>query len=172
MAPHELLMNIDIVRADRDRRVLLAHTEDTFSLGVIRTPLVDTVLVASFRRPFVRMGVPLSFQFLRGAVDILVAQNDRHAMDLALKVLHGWVRSKSEDRKVRVFSPNDFTEYVKDAQVGEPQFRRLGGGLLSKKEALTRSAEFGRIRDTGFALPPGAIVMEHLRRNKPPKAGG
>lgn len=163
MAEKELLMSIDDVRFLRpDTHVLLTHTEDAYSIGVIRTPFDGAVLVAAFKRPVMNVGIPLNPTLLMGALDIVIAKHERHALDMALHMLHTWTaaRTPGYHGQQYLFAPSDFTEVVKDAPPGESPFTMLGGGRLNRRQQLERTEKLGYIRKSGFMFPLSNIIAK------------
>ncbi len=160
MSGKELLMNMDLVKFPRDSHVLLTHAQDAYSIGLIQTPYDGAVLIAAFKNPMMNFGVPLSPQFLLSSLDVVVAKHTKHSFDLAIHMLKTWAAARSdgigvERRPIRL---SDFTEFVKDAPMGESQFMRLGGGELTKVSQAERAQKMGHIRDLGFNVPIRPIV--------------
>lgn len=160
MAAKELLMNLDMVKFPRDSHVLLTHAQDAYSIGLIQTPYDGAVLIAAFKNPMMNFGVPLSPQFLLRSLDVVVAKHTKHSFDLAIHMLKTWAATRSDGigSGHRAIRNSDFTEFVKDAPTGEPQFMRLGGGVLSRVETAERAVKLGHIRDLGFHVPIRPIV--------------
>lgn len=162
MNGQELLANIDVVRFPADKNVLLGHTDEVYSVGVIQTPFDGKSVVVSLQNEISRFANALSMkpESLINALEVIIANDRSEAMEIAIQKLQTWANLHSGDNKL--VTPDKITGVVKDAPLNEPHMHDLEGVPLNRNAQLSQEQKLGYIRDHSYPIPIQPIITALL----------
>lgn len=158
----EILGNIDLVKYPQDKTVLLAHTDEAFSVGVVSMPF-DATMVLSFTDPIKKTEIPLTTRLLPSTFSILVTRREEEALQIAMGTMRLWMWRRSLELGESDASPlgiGAFTDVDREAPIYAPHMRKLSGEPLKGAELLSQEVKLGKIRDQGFVIPLPPIVRD------------
>lgn len=162
MSSYELLAHIDVVRFPADKSVLLGHTDDVYSIGVIQTPFDGKSVVVSLRNEINRFANALLMNsgLLKNALEVIIANDNSVAVEIATQKIQAWANLHSGND--RLVTPNKITGVVKDAHLNEPHMHDLEGVPLNRSVQLSQEQKLGYIRNHSYPIPIQPIITALL----------
>ncbi len=158
----DLLANIDIVNFPKDKTVLLGHTYDIYSIGIIQTPFDGKSLVVSLRNEVNKFASAITMQpsKLINELEIIIAGNNSEAIEIATLKLQTWLAIQSGENEM--LTTDHFTDVATDAPLNKPHMHKLDGTPLDRSEQFGQEQKLGYIRDHSFPIPIQPMISALL----------
>lgn len=159
----DLLGNIDVVNFPGAKTVLLARTDQVYSIGLVTTPF-GLNFVLDLTQP-VYGPEPIRLAAAEAALQPYCAPERENAFGLAITLLTTWLEKMNPDRtNTPPLAQEKLVMFRKDAPIGTPQMHKTDGTPLSGQELLLKEQRLATIAQQGVHFPLLPLIKDLIKQ--------